>query len=77
MLPYDLDEQATLFECIDPLDEQLCGQPVEHGTLRQMVAVASGWHDVRLSSARIVTAGNVEYRGTDIECIHRDMPEEC
>lgn len=76
MLKYDLAEQATLFECIDPLDEQLRGQPVGRGTLREMVAVANGWHDVRLNSARIVTAGNVEYRASDIECIHWEALKE-
>ena len=69
MLPYDLAEQATLFECIDPLDEQFCGQPVGHGPLRDMIVLANTWHDVRLCGARIVTASDVELRARDIECV--------
>ena len=72
MLPYDLCEQATLFECVDPMDEELCGQAVEHGSLREMVAIANTWCDVRLGSAKIVTAGAVEYRACEIERIHWD-----
>lgn len=69
MPPYDLVEQATLFECIDALDEQLCGQPLHHGTLCEMITIANGWHDCRLSTARIVTAGGVEFRAREIECM--------
>lgn len=72
MLPYELCEQATLLECVDPLDEELCGQPVERGSLREMIEIANTWCDVRLASARIVTAGAVEYRAREIERIHWD-----
>lgn len=76
MPSYNLTEQATLFECIDPLNEELCGQPLHHGTLAEMVVIANDWHDVRLCSAKIVTAGDVEYRARDIERIHWDALSE-
>ena len=70
MLQYDLREQATLFEGIDPTDEELSGQAVECGSLRDMIAIANTWHDTRLCTAKVVTASAVEYRASEIEHIH-------
>ncbi len=76
MPAYDLQEPTTLFECVDPVDRELHGQPLERGPLGELVTVAMGWFDGRLDGARIVSASHAEYRATDIRGIYRELADQ-
>ena len=65
MQPFDL-EKKTSFECNEAFDDPMCGQPIEHGSIRALVVTAVTWYDGRLGGAKIVTASEVEYRARDI-----------
>ncbi|WP_267382766.1 MULTISPECIES: hypothetical protein [unclassified Sphingomonas] len=68
----DLAAPATLFEARDPLDEQLNGQPLQQGTVQEVVLAAMEFADCRLETARIVTADQQELRAGEIETIYME-----
>ncbi|WP_267397682.1 MULTISPECIES: hypothetical protein [unclassified Sphingomonas] len=69
----DLAAPATLFEARDPLDEQLNGQPLQQGTVQEVVLAAMEFADCRLHTAKIVTADQQELRADEIETIYMEQ----
>ena len=72
----DLATPATLFEAVDPVDDELSGQALREGPLRDMVETAMTMADCRLASAKIVTADGTELHATAIETLYGDELSE-
>ena len=73
MITVNLATPATLFESVDPLDEQLSGQALQKGTVEEVVLAAMEFADCRLATAKIVTADRRELHAGEIEKIYIDV----
>ncbi|WP_267397776.1 MULTISPECIES: hypothetical protein [unclassified Sphingomonas] len=67
---------ATLFEACDPLDDELNGQPLQEGTLEEVVVTAMEFADCRLATAKIVTADHEELHAREIEDVFSEQISE-
>ena len=57
MLPDNFCKQATLFECVDPMEEELRWRRRSEARFAGVIEIADTWCDVRHGSAKIVAAG--------------------
>ena len=73
----NLATPATLFEAVDPLDDQLSGQEHQQGSLHDVVEIAmTTMPDCRLETAKIVTADGTELHAAAIETLYEEEVAE-
>ena len=73
----NLATPATLFEAVDPLDDELSGQELQQGSLHDVVETAmTTMADCRLETAKIVTADGTELHAAAIGTLYEDEVAE-